>query len=159
MADGQNTETKPHVLIQLGGTLAVVEENRTGINALLHGLKRKEAKYVFGFDGVQHRCHRAEAMLRSIGLPESHWNGVTFYAYSTGPGPHYGWNAIVGIGVKVQRQRGDWVLLDAYKAGLSAEESGDPHFQPFTAQQWEQIPDPDDDPNPRRRQSTIRFTK
>lgn len=153
---------QPHVLIRLGGTHVVDGRNRNPINALLGCLKAKNAKYTFGFEGVVHRCNRAEAMLNEIGLPEAHWDGVTFYAYSVGPAARarsgYDFPTIVGIGVKVQRQGKEWVLLDAYKTGLSAEESGEPHFQPFTPDQWAEIPDPDDDPNPYKRQPSIKFT-
>ncbi len=153
---------QPHVLIRLGGTHVVALRNRNPINALLGSLKKKNAKYTFGFEGLQHRCYRAEAMLKEIGLPESYWDGVTFYAYSVGPALRswhdYGFTSIVGIGAKVQRIDGEWVLLDAFKTGLSAEESGEPHFQPFTSEQWAQIPDPDDDPNPYKRQPSIKFT-
>ncbi|PTV70247.1 hypothetical protein [Agrobacterium pusense] len=159
MADQIN---QPHVLIRLGGTHVVATRNRNPINALLGSLKRKDAKYTFGFEGLQHRCNRAEAMLTEIGLPDTYWDGVTFYAYSVGPAvrarSNYGFQSIVGIGVKVQRIDGEWVLLDAYKTGLSAEESGEPHFQPFTSEQWSMIPDPDDDPNPYKRQPSIKFT-
>ncbi len=135
---------KPHPHIDMrGGFVRIVDEERNWINGLLSGLKKREALYLFDFDGLRQRCQLAEKVLKDHGFPEYCWNGITFYSYSRGPGLKYPFNGVVGIGAKVQRQRHEWVLLDAYKTDIAKTQTADPVFkrESFTSEHWEQATD------------------
>lgn len=153
MAD-QIITPHPHIDMR-GGFVRIVDEEATYINALLHGLKDND-KFVFDFDGLVHRCNRAESALNGLGIPDDYWNGITFYAYSRGPGKRYPFDTVVGLGVKVQRQRDEWVLLDAYKTPISKTETAEPRFNQFTTEQWNQATDFSD--SPYRRRPEVKFT-
>jgi len=133
-----------HTLIELGGIIPVVDQASARINAVLRSLKNRGAPYVLGYEGLRFRCLQAASMLESMGLPELYWNGVEFYAYSRGPGHRYTFNGVIGIGAKVRRANSEWHLVDAYKTFIAKTEKGDPRFQPFTEEQWAQMPDPGD---------------
>ncbi|AYM66141.1 hypothetical protein G6L68_25490 [Agrobacterium fabrum] len=148
---------KPHPHIEMrGGFVRIVDDERHWINGLLLGLKNKDAQYVFDFDGLRHRCQKAESALKGLGIPEDYWNGISFYSFSRGPGAKYPFNGVVGIGAKVQRQGGEWVLLDAYKTPIAKTQTIDPVFNQFTAEQWEQATDFSD--SPYRRPPEVKFT-
>ncbi|SMD16358.1 hypothetical protein [Rhizobium sp. RU36D] len=147
---------RAHTLIQLGGTQPITDDNKAGVNAVLHSTKNKGASYLLHFDGLKARCGVVESTLRKLGFPEFYWDGVEFSTYSDGPGRRYPFDTVVGVWARVRRIEGKWHLVDAEKCAISKTEDGEPRFLPFTAEQWEQIPEPDDNPY---RRVNIRFTK
>ncbi|MEI3807620.1 hypothetical protein V6R85_24160 [Agrobacterium sp. CCNWLW32] len=147
---------RAQTLIELGGTQPITDENMVAVNAVLHSTKNANASYLMHFHGLKSRCLKAQSILQQLGLPESCWDGVEFSTYSNGPGRRYTFNTVVGVWARVRRIDGEWHLVDAEKCAIAKTEDGSPRFQPFTAQQWEQIPDPDDNPY---RRVNIRFSK
>jgi hypothetical protein len=147
---------RAQTLIELGGTQRIADNNKAGVNAVLHSTKNKGASYLLHFEGLRAKCAAVEHTLQKLGLPEFYWDGVEFSTYSDGPGRRYTFDMVVGVWAKVRRIDREWHLVDADKCAISKTENGEPRFQPFTAEQWEQIPDPDDNPY---RRVNIRFTK
>jgi len=138
--------TRAHTLIELGGTQPITDENRHAVNAVLHSTKNKGASYVLHFKDLKARCQRVEHLLTKLRFPEAYWDGVEFTTCSNGPGRHYTFETVIGVWAKVRRIEGAWHLVDADKCVIGKSEVGTPRFQPFTAEQWEHIPDPDDNP-------------
>lgn len=147
---------RAHTLIELGGTQPITDDNRPAVNAILHSTKNRGASYMLHFEDLRARCAIVESILQKIGLPEFYWDGVEFSTYSKGPGRFYSYDTVIGVWAGVRRIGDKWHLIDAAKSAISKTEDGEPRFQPFSAEQWEHIPEPDDNPY---RRVNIKYTK
>lgn len=137
---------RARTLIKLGGSPAITDRNKPAVNAVLHSTKNKGASYLLHFEALKWTCHEVESTLKKMGLPQAYWDGVEFSTYSRGPGRRYTFDTVIGVWARVRREGGQWLLVDAAKSVIAKTEDGHPRFRPFTPEQWDQMPDPDDNP-------------